>query len=82
MQKLPTLFSPDRIFDMDDHDVTRFAGEDQSGESERTRCQEKQEILVKALVQLRQVDMHRLVRPSGMEKPFLIPSLHRSCTNN
>lgn len=59
IKRLPSLFNPERVFDMADSEVSRLGGENETTASERSRCAEKRDVLLKGLHELRRLDAHR-----------------------
>lgn len=53
--KLPTLLSPEDVLDMDDDAVTALAAEDEESSAERSRCNEKLQVLENGLSELKSV---------------------------
>jgi hypothetical protein len=71
IQRLPTLFSPADIIELDDIAVAILASEDEESSAERARCDEKLKILLDGLNALQSVQEHPLAL-KGMG--FLIQS--------
>ncbi|KAB5578147.1 P-loop containing nucleoside triphosphate hydrolase protein [Coniochaeta sp. 2T2.1] len=65
VKKLPSLFNPEKVFDMDDEEISHLAGENKSTAAERVRCAEKRDILVTGLQELRRLDRHRPASSKG-----------------
>ncbi|OIW28148.1 hypothetical protein CONLIGDRAFT_600580 [Coniochaeta ligniaria NRRL 30616] len=61
VKKLPSLINPEKVFDMDDEEISRLAAESNSTSAERIRCGEKRDILQAGLQELRRLDRHRPV---------------------
>lgn len=65
VKKLPSLFNPEKIFEMNDEEISRLAAEHDSTGAERIRYAEKREILLAGLNELRRLDKHRSVLSKG-----------------
>lgn len=61
VQKLPSLFTPQRVYDLIDDDISRLATESEQTRSERARYTEEVSALETALSDLRRLDKHRSV---------------------
>jgi hypothetical protein len=55
IQKLPTLFSPEDVLDIEDGVIAALAAEDADAAAERERCSEKLRVLQDGLRELRAV---------------------------
>jgi hypothetical protein len=78
VQKLPTLFCPEDVLDIDDTTVATLASEDEESTTERARCNEKLKILeegLKALqsVQEYPVDLEGMSDSNSVGKCILMP---------
>ena len=62
MQKLPDIFTPKTVLDMEDEVIDDIASETEDSKVERTSSSKKLEILEAALQALRRLDKHK---PSG-----------------
>lgn len=61
IKKLPTLFCPADILDIDDATVVALASEDEESSAERARCTEKLKVLEDGLSALQSVKEYPLV---------------------
>lgn len=66
LQKLPSLFTSDMIYDISDEDIALLAGETSEAVAERVRLREKKTTLESGLQELRRLDKHRSQTPYGM----------------
>ncbi|KAF2703656.1 hypothetical protein K504DRAFT_443514 [Pleomassaria siparia CBS 279.74] len=71
IQKLPSLFTPETVHDLDEDEVNRLAGESKETTEERIKCTEKLAILDGGLHDLKRLDNHRYAAP-GKKLIFLI----------
>lgn len=69
VKKLPSLFSPDVVFGMDDEAIHRLVAESEEAGAERSRNAEKLGILEAGLRDLRRLDKHRTVIEPGQTSP-------------
>ena len=60
VQKLPTLFCPADVIDIDDETVAALASEEEESSAERSRCNEKLKILEDGLHALKGVQEYPL----------------------
>lgn len=65
IKKLPSLFSPDVVLEMDDGEVCRLAAESEQTSAERSRYAEKLGVLDAGLRELRRLDKHRTAVAPG-----------------
>lgn len=65
INKLPDLFTPETVFEMDDEGVSRLAAESEATDAERVRCRNKRGVLLAGLEELRRLDRHRSAPFSG-----------------
>ncbi|KAF1975224.1 dynamin family protein [Bimuria novae-zelandiae CBS 107.79] len=56
IEKLPTLFCPEDVLDINDETVTSLAVEDEESSAERARCSEKLKVLEEGLRELKSVE--------------------------
>lgn len=56
---LPSLFTPEMVYDLSDEDVTALASEDEQAAAERVRCSELLSALHASMVELKRLDGHR-----------------------
>jgi hypothetical protein len=68
MQKLPSLFIPEMVYDMTKDTIVRLAGENEDTIAERKRCTEKLAVLDAGLLDLKRFAKHTSLN-SG-EEPF------------
>lgn len=61
IRKLPSLFTPKMVYDLDDEDVNRLAAESNGASSDRARCSEKLGILETGLQDLKRLNKHRAI---------------------
>ena len=59
IDRLPSLFLPETIWDLTDDQVAQLAKESEALSSERIRCREKLVVLDEAKCDLKQLDIHR-----------------------
>jgi hypothetical protein len=60
IQKLPTLFDPETVYDMKEEEIASLTAESKETAAERTRCTEKLAILEAGLLSLKHFDKHQL----------------------
>lgn len=60
IQKLPTLFCPEDVLDIDDATVAALASEDEEASAERAQCNEKLKVLEDGLKELQGVQEYSL----------------------
>ena len=60
IQKLPTLFCPEDVLDIDDAMVAALAAEDQEASAERAQCNEKLKVLEDGLKVLQGIQGYSL----------------------
>jgi len=58
MQKLPSLFIPEMVYDMTKDTIVRLAGESEDTIAERKRCTEKLAVLDSGLLDLKRFAKH------------------------
>lgn len=71
VKKLPLLFNPEKVFEMNDEEISRLAAENDSTGAERNRCTEKREVLLAGLNELRRLHKHRSVLSKGENRSSL-----------
>ena len=58
VQKLPSLFTPENVFNLAPEEIARLAAETGEAAAERGRCEEKLDVLTAALLDLKRLDKH------------------------
>lgn len=66
MSRLPTIFNPQTVLDMEDSTIEDIAGETEESKMERTSSSQKLKVLQAALNALRRLDKHK---PNGKFPP-------------
>lgn len=66
IEKLPSLFCPADILDIDDETVAALAAEDEESSIERARCNEKLNVLENGLRELKSVQEYPPDRHKGI----------------
>ncbi len=61
VRRLPSLFSPEKVYCLSDADVRRIAAESDEAVAERARLEEKLGTLEAGLRDLRRLDKHRVL---------------------
>ncbi|KAI9658658.1 MAG: hypothetical protein M1821_002218 [Bathelium mastoideum] len=77
IQKLPTLFSSEMMYDMSEDEINRLAAESEATATERRRYTEKLAILEAGLSELKRLNKHRSDVP-GSFAWFALPLLEKS----
>ncbi|TLD22372.1 hypothetical protein PspLS_07751 [Pyricularia sp. CBS 133598] len=80
---LPSLFTPEMVYDLSDEDVSALAAEDEQAAAERVRCSELLSALHASMVELKRLDGHRTTAYKGVDanpreengSPIAVPTL-------
>lgn len=72
MQKLPSLFNPDVVFEMDDAELHRLVAESEETGAERSRYAEKLSVLEASLHELKRLAPYRAAMTPG-EIAYIVP---------
>nr|EAQ70968.1 hypothetical protein MGCH7_ch7g375 [Pyricularia oryzae 70-15] len=67
---LPSLFTPEMVYDLSDEDVTALASEDEQAAAERVRCSELLSALHASMVELKRLDGHRTAAYKVLNSPL------------
>jgi hypothetical protein len=74
IRKLPSLFSPEMVYDLTEDDVARLASESEEVASERPLCAEKLAVLEVGFHDLKRPNRYHSVAP-GKEPLFSVKSI-------
>ncbi|TLS22355.1 uncharacterized protein PpBr36_09790 [Pyricularia pennisetigena] len=64
---LPSLFTPETVYDLSDEEVSALAAEDEQAAAERVRCSELLSALHASMVELKRLDGHRTAAYKGLD---------------
>ncbi|KAI6365428.1 hypothetical protein MCOR25_005355 [Pyricularia grisea] len=67
---LPSLFTPEMVYDLSDEEVSALAAEDEQAAAERVRCSELLSALYASMVELKRLDGHRTAAYNGVDSAF------------
>ena len=73
VRELPSLFSPEMVFALEDDTIRGLAAETKDTSNERDRCSEKLAILEVGLRGLKRLDKHRAMSPGEAKYSYILP---------